>query len=304
MYEAQENHEETVVESQEETQETSNDNAETPQNEKPAGYYPVDISNLPEDIAKPIEERFDYLFKQIKQNERKGDSTLNQYRSLAAEQARVIEELTKGQSAIVDHLQDKTFKDTESQLTAKMNAAFEAGDSKGYQDAQAKLIELQVEKRFAKNKPVQQKPTQQTNPVQQAVQEGNLQPEEAYTIDAWQDESSNGVPLRPWAKIGHPDYERAYAETIAVLSNRNLQDKSMKEKLEEVDRRMGLKQNTGKQTVLGGNLTTNRKNNKLTISAEAQEIAIRTKYAGPGKSDSEHITAYLKQIQKTKSRRS
>lgn len=264
------------------------------ENGKPAGYYPVDTSNLPEDIQKPVEERFDYLYRQVKQNDR----TLQEYRRVASEQSKIIAELTNGVGAVVNHLQDKAFTDTEATLTQKMNSAFEGGDTKGYQDAQAKLIELQVEKKFAsKQRQVPQK-QEAPDPVKQAVAEGNLSQEEAYTIDAWQSEAREGMPLRPWATIGHPDYERAYAETIAVMSNRNLASVSMKEKLEEVDRRMGLK-NTTKNTVMGGNLTNNRKNNKITLSAEAQKIAIRTKFAGPGKSDSEHLAAYLKQIQKS-----
>ena len=89
-------------------------------------------------------------------------------------------------------------------------------------------------------------------------------------------------------------------ETKAVLSSPLYANKSIAEKMAEVDRRMGVQKPQAKQGVLGGGLTGQRKTSKLTLSPEAQKIALKTKFAGAGKTDAEHLEAYRKQIESSK----
>jgi len=56
---------------------------------KPAGYDPVDISDLPEERQKEIGDRFNYFYKQIKDMERKtreSDRAIRDWQESAAKQ--------------------------------------------------------------------------------------------------------------------------------------------------------------------------------------------------------------------------
>lgn len=292
-----------TVESTQETDSGSEQQVAQPTNGKAPGYDPIDF-----DTASPAEvkTRFDYLYRQIK-DQKRTDSALKQYKQVAQEQSRRIEELTNVYTGVVSHLQDKSFTESESVLTQQMQVAFESGDTKTYLDAQNKLIDLKADKKLAAT----QKKTAPKQEVQQQQFDSDdaLPPEDQRVVDTWQDErDESGILLRPWAhnksndpNNPDPEYMAALSETFSVLRNPRLSHLTMEQKMAEVDRRMGVKKTTPKQNVMGGGLTGNRISNKITLSTKQQEIAIRTKFAGPkAKSDAEHLDAYRKQIEQSK----
>lgn len=280
--------------------------------EKRAGYNPVDI-----DKASPeeIKERINYLYRQVKD----GNKAKGQYIKIAEEQSRQIEELTKGFNGVVSHLTTKNFADSEEAITAQLDAAFAKGDNKGYLEAQKKLINLGVEKRIAaeqaKQQPKQvQQQTQQGRAYDSASQiardaeaSGELSAEETNYTAAWQNEKDeNGELLRPWSKTADmynpdPEFRAALNEANGVFNNPRFANKSIEEKLAEVDRRMGVAKRTVSQTVSGIGLTGKSKSSKVSLSADIEKMVKVTKWGGSKfKTDEERLAGYRAQLQKVK----
>lgn len=288
-------------------------NQEAPQRQAYAPF--VDLSDLPEEKRQAIEARFDHFSRLM----RKNDRVLNEYRGITSEQSRRIDELSNGFGTVVGHLQERTFSDTETQLTEAMHAAHESGDTRAFIDAQNKLIELKAEKKIAEQqrKAAPAQPNRAPIPSAReitngAYEDGDLTQSDMSFINSWQDETDDsGMPLRPWARSRshdphNPDpmYVAALAETQAVWMHPRFANKSVEEKMAEVDRRMGVARAAPRQSVMGGGLTGAKKTNKITLSPKQADIAIKTKFGGPkAKSDAEHIDAYRKQLEKTNSRK-
>lgn len=274
------------------------------QSEKPAGYAPVDLSGLPPEIAKPIEERINYIYGQVKNSDR----TLKDFRRIAAEQSQVIENLTRTTTDVVNHLQDRSLHETETSIQAEMQTAWEQGDNKAYMAAQNKMINLGIQKGLA----AAQKPQQVQQPQYRSSsdQEGDFSDVDYRTTESWQSEKDeNGQLLRPWAfnnsrDPDRPDqnYTEALTEARAVFTNKRFANLTYEQKLAEVDKRMGVQKRQGGNTVLGGTLTGSKKMTKLTLTPKQQEIAIKTRYGGPKASDAEHLEAYRKQVEQVNQR--
>lgn len=270
---------------------------------------PVDLSALPDDIRGPIEARISHLTKIMGKNDRKHARELQEWRELAAEQSRRLEELSQGFTTIAAQTEERSFAEMESRLASEMNAAYEAGNVQAYNEAHRKLIDLKVEKAVAererKAEPKKEEKKPQT-PMRQP--QNNMNDEDQAVVDAWQDErDESGRMLRPWAyNRGTPeepdeDYLRAVAETHAVLMNPRFRNSTMEEKMAEVDRRMGVTRPAGRQPVMGGNLTRGAKPSKLTLNEAQRKIAVKMKLGGPkAKSDADHIEAYRKQLEQMK----
>ena len=187
-----------------------------------------------------------------------------------------------------------------------MKSAWEKGDNDTYFALQDKLDDLRIEKKLAlKNKPsTPQQPAKPQSATEYAEQ-GNLSDSEYAATDAWQNErDERGQLVRPWAFANDPNHQTALLEAQAVFNSPRFANLSYEKKLEEVDKRMGTAKRSASQTVMGGNLTTPSKTSKLTLTPKQQEIAIKTKYAGSGKTDAEHIAAYRKQVETLSQRRS
>lgn len=286
-----------------------------PEVEKHPGYNPIDVETA---APEQVKERLNYLYRQVKD----GNKTVNQYRQVAAEQSRQIEELTKGFNGVVNHLQTKSLDDNEEALTQLMNTAFEKGDNKGYLDAQKKLIKLGVDKEILTQRQTQSKQTQQ-QPVQQqrnydaasriaddAASEGVISSEDARLTEAWQNEKDeNGNQIRPWSKTAnaeHPDplYTAALREAQAVFTNKRFENLTHEEKLAEIDRRMGTPKRVTAQTVTGGGLNGRGKVSKVTLSADIEKMVLRTKWGGSKhKTDEERLSAYRQQLVKVRGAR-
>lgn len=271
--------------------------------DRPAGYEPIDPKTA---TPEETQERINYLYGQVKHSEREK----REMKQILAEQSRLIGELSQGQQAVVTHLQEKTFTDTEATLRAQMKAAWEKGDNDAYFSLQDKLDDIRIEKKLAtKAQPQQQaqQPQQPRNAVQyaqQAQDTGELSPAEFAATNAWQNErDASGNLVRPWAFGNDPNHEGALREAAAVFNNPRYSNLTYEQKLDEVDKRMGVAKRSGGQTVMGANLTSPAKQTKLTLTPKQQEIAIKTKYAGAGKTDAEHLEAYRKQIANVKQTR-
>lgn len=301
--------------------------AEQPKDDKPPGYYPVDFDGVPEDKAKAMRERYDYFYKQHKNMERKEaarERALAEYREIAAQQSRQINDLTSATGQIVDHIEARTIGETEANIKKAMKEAFEAGDTTKYVDEQARLIELQSKKTALAKKNAQPNPKTETQAqayggqpydasqiANDAVSGGEITQQEAQIVDSWQSETDHsGAPLRPWAfnptggipQPGSP-YDIALKEMASILQNRQYAHLTMDKKLEELDRRMGTQKTSRGQTVMGGSLTTPSKTNTIRLSPEIERYAVRSKFGGPkAKSDADHIAAYRKQIETVKAK--
>lgn len=279
-------------------------------NGKAPGYDPVDFATA---TPEELKQRYDYLYKQVKDGKRT-EKTLNEFRRIAAEQAQRIEELTTGFTGVVDHLTNQSFAEKEAALENKFKEAYETGDTVKLIALQRELAELTAKKIVAE-KEKKQAPKQEQKPANNAAaiakdayEDGEISFEDKSYVNAWQDErDESGNLLRPWAfnrssdpSRPDPQHIAALAETQAVFMSPRFANATMEQKMAEVDRRMGTQTRSGRQNVMGGNLTSAKKPSKITLSSKQQEIATRTKFAGPGKSDAEHLEAYRKQIEQTR----
>lgn len=272
------------------------------------GYLPVDLSHLPDEQRKPIEDRINYMFRQVKDQGR----TLGQYRSVAEQQAAMIEELRNGTAQIVNHLTERNFEETESGLMQQLMDAQASGDTKAFLEANNKLVDLKVRKATA---PKQEQPKPQekqyrsaTEIAKESAEGGTLSQEEYRVVDAWQNQrDQNGQLLRPWAHtndvMSDKTYQAVVAEAQAVFNNPRFSSLSIDQRLAEVDRRMGLSRSnnaTNGQAVMGGNLTNSRKSATIRLSPEQEKIAIRmnvgAKKSDKPRTDAEKISAYIEQM--------
>jgi len=267
---------------------------------KPAGFEPVEFT--PEQKV-----RVDHIYGNMKryENETKELKQINQ-RLLAA-----LEQVQTEQSKIVNHIQANDFQEAETQLKAQQKAAFERGDLDTFNDINSKLIQINLKKTQNGFRPKQeqvvpqqqyQQPMTATDAVEMAVQRGEMAPEDAHVFKSWiSEKDQNGNVLRPWANVGDVRNTAAAIEAKAVFSNPAYDNLSYAQKLAEVDRRMGLKrqQQQVNQNVMGGNLTRGVKNNTIKLSDQQQKIAIKTQFAGPNKSDAEHLEAYRRAVAKS-----
>ena len=104
------------------------------------------------------------------------------------------------------------------------------------------------------------------------------------------------------AHFRRPIARAAAIEGQAVFNNPSFASKPFAEKLREIDRRMGVanKQATGSNVLSGGNLTRGNRANTIKLTPYQEKIAVKTKFAGPGKSSQEHLEAYKAQIAATR----
>lgn len=293
---------------------------------------PVDLSTLPEDIRGPIEARLSTLTKKMGSQERRYENRISERDALLAEQSKIIEELQSGMGLVVDHLQGKSLAERETSITQELTRAHETGDVAGFIKANNDMQRLQAEKLQTEQRQKQQPKKERTQPAAQNGQqyrsandmasadeaEGGITSDEAKIVGAWQSEKdANGQTLRPWTVSRAPAgqdptsdarYRRAVTISAEVFdddpdSGNPFAGRSVAEKLAEVDKRMGVTKSTQGQSVLGGNLTNRGKSPTLRLTAGQEQIALKTKFAGPGKSDAEHLAAYKAQVEKVKGQR-
>lgn len=278
---------------------------------KPEGWDKVDFKN---DSPEKIEKRFGRMYKQVhelKRDVQTRDDVLKQ-------QSEVIAELYKGQSQVVNHLQNQDFVAAESTLKQQRKEARANGDEDRVDEINDRLREIGLKKIAAgqqkqaqpQQQAQQQRPQNAAEAARYAVSQGALPSEEADAIEAWQEETDTaGEPLRPWSQASDPDYVSALAVARSIFTNPLYAKKTIEEKLSMVDKRMGVDRPEPRQNVMpggngaGGNLT--RQNGRgnmrgVQMSERTERLAVQTKFAGPGKSAQDHIDAYRAQISKVR----
>jgi hypothetical protein len=273
----------------------------------------VDLSSLPDDIRVPVENRIAHLTRTMGNQQRKFDGEINKWMELAKEQSEAINELRGGMTQVVDHLQDRGLREAEIKAQQDLKAAYESGDSQALVDANDKLAEIKARKIAAD---VQKKSTkQEPKPKQEervpasghemassAFNAGEITDGDLRAVEAWIAETDeSGGNMRSWATSKNPNnptadpvYRRALMEMAAVFDEASpWAHRPIDEKLAEIDRRMGVVKRSGGQTVMGGSLTSGKKSTKLSLSQDAMNLAIRTKFGGPkAKTDADHVEAY------------
>lgn len=267
--------------------------SETQTEGKPAGFDPVEFS--PEQKA-----RFDRVYGNMKRYEQSAKES-KQANEILSEQLRALSE---NQNRIVTHIQQDDFKTAEQQLKVERQAAWTAGNSNAYDEANDKLRDLSVRRAMAEMQPPksQNLPQQPYLPkvsgeavLERATQQGVITADEATTYRAWMDDADTyGNPKRPWINETDPRNPQAAAIGKAVFNSPALQNKSFGDKLREIDRLMGIQQPQANQNVLpNGNLTRPNKNNNVKLTDYEAKIALKTKFGGPkAKSEADHIEAY------------
>lgn len=292
-----------ATETQENTAQDATPSAESTET-KPEGFDKVEFT--PEQLA-----RVNRIYGNMKryENDSKEQRELNQ--ALVRELTNIRTE----QSHIVTHLQTADFKDAETKLSQRRTEAWNKGDLEGYNRANDEMVEIRLKKELAKNRqpPVQQQPIQQQRSldgnrvVDGARDKGDITPEEAGIAQSWMAETDqNGNPKRPWAT--NPSDPRNYAaalEAQAVFNSPSFVNKSIADKLREVDRRMGVQTQAGRTNVLpSGNLTNPAKTNNIKLDPAIEKIAIRTKFGGSkAKSDQDHVEAWKRAVAKSGGRK-
>lgn len=268
---------------------------------KPTGFDRVEFT--PEQQA-----RIDRIYGNMKRYETdsKEQRELNQ---------RLVNELTsiqQHQQQIVSHIQGNDYQEAETKLAEDREAAWNKGDLKAFNAANDKLHEVKTQRLLAQREAKNPKP--QTQPqrdnsgeriVNRAIDQGEINPVDANIARSWMAETDpTGNLKRPWTQANDPRNYAAALEGQAVFNSPAWADKSIADKLREVDRRMGLQQQNSGQNVLGaGNLTRPKQNNTIQLAPEIEKVAIRTKFGGPkAKSDQDHIEAWKKAVLKSQSK--
>lgn len=273
------------------------DKAVTPNGYEGSGY--VDFS--PEQL-----KRVNALTKKASTAEKRATEAMD----VLKQQSELINELRNSQSQVITHLQNTNFSDAEAQLKTQRKQAYDRGDLDAVDAANDRLNEIKLQKliqdKTSKAPIVQAKqPIIHADPVEVAVQNGAISRNDAEAYDAWVNETDkNGNLVRPWTNEHDPRNISAAAEGKAVFSNPSYQNKPFADKLKEIDKRMGVaSQQSGQGVLPAGNLTRGGKNSNIKLSPWAETIAVKTKFAGPGKSRDDHIEAYRKQIAETRGSR-
>lgn len=251
---------------------------ETSNTNEGSGYERVEFS--PEQ-----QKRFDNLYGQVKAQDRKFNEALDVMR----QQSDTIAQLQQGVGNVVNHLNTQSNNTSEEAARNEADAAFARGDSRGYLKAMEKVAQLSAAKivQQSLNQQQQQQRQQQQKPgnevARAATNNGHLNAADVPAFEAWQDErDASGNPVRPWAKreTGGDHFESALLRSAGVFADPKFRNAPIEQKLEEVDRIMGVTKQSPQQNVMGSNLTTKGKPNNIKISADMEKVLNHLKPRG------------------------
>lgn len=283
----------TSVESQSEVSHESNQ----PSN-KPEGFDQVEFT--PEQKA-----RVDRIYGNMKRYETKAQ----EMERLNVDLIQRMAALETNTSQIVNHIQTSDFKDAETRLVADRQKAWNDGKIDDFNRANDQLLEIKAKKIVSESLP-KPSPVEQpknngymngqrmpvTDAVQHALERGEIEPQDATIFKSWESQADDtGMKIRPWTDPNHPMNGAAAIEGRAVFENPAFKNKTFAQKLQEIDRRMGIQnQSSQNNAVLGaGNLTRGGRVPKVELSPQIERMAIRTKFGGPkAKSEADHVEAY------------
>lgn len=291
-----------------ETSEVSQPSQETSQEvqqtevQKPDGFDPVDVKTA---TPEQIEARMNRLYGNMKRYETAARKVpeLEQANQILADQIRSINET---QSKVINHLHITDYQEAEQSLKAQRQEAWKSGNSQLYDDINDKLRDLtmkrataEMEAKFKPQQIIQQpqmRPVNGEAVIDLAVKQGAVTSDEATVYRSWMGETDDsGTPKRPWVSENDPRNMAAASEGRAVFNNPVYSHLTFAQKLQEIDRRMGVKMATpqGQNVLPSGNLTRSVKNNNIKLTDYEAKIAEKTKFGGPkAKSNADHHEAY------------
>jgi hypothetical protein len=289
------------------TTETNNDKSEVKETTetvktetKQEGWDQVDFT--PEQ-----QKRFDKVYRDLKTYQKE----TYELRDIAKQQSDLINQLSVGQTQIISHLQNDDFSKAESSLKIQRKEAYDRGDLSTVDDINDKLSDLKIQKKLSdletKKQTIQQnmQPKQSSGGddiVSRAASSGYITTDDAAVYRAWANETDEyGNLKRPWVNQNDHRNMAAAVEGRAVFTNPNYANKAFVDKLNEIDKRMGVVNKQSSSNVLsGGNLTIGTKSSTVKLTPYQERVAIKTQFAGKGKSSQEHIEAWKKQLTEQK----
>ena len=194
---------------------------------------------------------------------------------------------------------------------AEQKSAFESGDLDKYNRATRELGKLDIQREQEQVKHKQQPQVHHQNHqmqfsanyvVLEAVRTGEITQSDSTHYHACANEMDEFCYFRrPWVQRST---EEALRIGAAVFNSPAFSNRPFGDKLNEIDRLMGVQSRTASQSVMpsSANLTRNNAASKIKLSPDIGRLAVRTQFAGRGKSDAEHIEAYRKQMANARSK--
>lgn len=252
------------------------------------GYGFVDI----EDPA--VQKRFNRLYKQVKAS----DEANRLLREHIANLEKSFSQIQQQQQVVQERFVSQEVQQARNFLQSEYQSAIDAGDFQRQQAIQQQWILLEAEvkaQEILKQQNAQPKDKYPPTNINQTVDQYDIPQDEAVYIDAWMNEKSpSGVVVREWAQPNHALFNAALAEAENVFKSPLWANKSVQERMAEVDRRMGLVKPVKQSApqVLSSNLKTSPKRDDIKLTPQEEQIAIRMRL---GKTPQESIERYKAQ---------
>ena len=239
------------------TEEVTEEVTETPE-EKPKGYDPVDLdkTGLTEEEKEAVQDRLNYLYKQVKTNQ----GFIEEFRD---HNTKLAEKLEK-QSDRLSSLESADGERSINSIKAELAEAAEIGDTDRVAELTDQLIEVKVESKQPRE-PEAEKPNADAPTM-------SIQDQQA--VSRWAGEvTDDGHLARPWLNPAHPDSPKAQATANEIVNDPDWAGKSLPEQLAEVDRRMSSK--TAATPPVMSSRGRPQKKSKPTLTEEEKHIARR-----------------------------
>ncbi len=215
----------------------------------------------PQDAA-----RFKRIYGHVKRNERIIGVMASDNRALFDANQKLVDRLAN----LEKFLTEKGSADAIVLLTRERQAAIDSGDLARVADLSDKIAEVKVKTELHKARQVKPQPRLTPQPL---PPQDFLGDDRRVAFQAWADERTpDGGFERPWAREGHPKFQRAVEMAASVLNDPEYQDASNEMVLREVDRLMGHSK-TKKAAVLSGHEGTPGKTKETRLNADQLAVA-------------------------------
>lgn len=170
------------------------------QREKPPGYDPVDLSDLPEEKAEAIKHRIDYLYGQVKRGEKDWE--------VAQDHIRRLDESLNKVSGRLGHIEEEKSENDLASLRRMAVDAMEEGEYDRAQEINERILELKLAPKEVKEEP-EEKP-----------EEAVLPPQTQEVLTRWASEvDDSGNPVRPYVDENHPEHQKAIQKAQEIWND-------------------------------------------------------------------------------------
>lgn len=272
-----------------EAEEQDIDDAQPDAAQKPTGYDFVSLDGLDPAIASQIQARFDRYHRQLKESD-KNNKELRQQ----------VEQMGSDMRKVLDRQLNNDYNDAVRELKRQREQAEINGDTHRIDQLDDALLELKLAKREQERLGEAQIKQAQKDMREAATEPKEIDYEEAFGADGaaymrkWEVEKNrDGSLKRPWAQAGHPDLEDAMNFGNLVFTSKKYAKLSFQQKLEEIDKYMGVTPQRQANSVLSSNLTAGQKKSTIKLTEAQRQVAIRM---GLGKTEQESIDKYIKAL--------